>query len=243
MKIEVRSLFYVAIAGAVGGLTSWLLQWLAGIAPFQKPASEGIPALIIVGGVAAVFGVYLLANSDLKQLPHTLAFALLCGVFWQPIFDAAKLYVQHSTTQREASQQQIQTEALAAVVASGDPATVKSKIENTTNTTTELLAKLPTVQDADLKSKVVEQSNQAVELVSKAADKDPGATVANLQKIGETAVQNGQPEVASNVLLKLNTLKAQNPAMAAEADKASNKIVKSAEVRLGPLGNAIRSQK
>jgi hypothetical protein len=243
MKIETRSLMYVAIAGSVGGLTSWLLQWLAGLSPFQKPAFQGIPALIIVGGVAAVFGVYLLANSDLKQLPHTLAFALLCGVFWQPIFEAAKLYVQHSTTQRDASQQETDTKALAAVVASSDPATVKDKMENTTRTTTELLSKLPTEQDADLKRKVVEQSNQAVELVSKGADKAPDATVANLQKIGETAVQNGQPEVASNVLATLNTLKAQNPAIAPEADKASEKIVKSAEVRLGPLGSAIRSRK
>ena len=79
MKPEAKSLLYVAIAGAVGGFTSWLLQWLAGLAPFQKPASEGIPALIVVGGVAAVFGVYLLANSNIRELPHTLAFALLCG--------------------------------------------------------------------------------------------------------------------------------------------------------------------
>lgn len=91
MKPETRTLLFVAIAGAVGGFTSWLLQWLAGLAPFQKPASLGIPALIVVGGVAAIFGVYLIANSNIKELPHTLVFALLCGVFWQPIFDAALL--------------------------------------------------------------------------------------------------------------------------------------------------------
>src|SRR5579859_2406692 len=112
MKPEMRSLLFVAVAGAVGGFTSWLLQWLAGLAPFQKPASLGIPALIVVGGVAAVFGVYLIANSDIKELPHTLAFALLCGVFWQPIFDAAKLYIQHSVTERQGSQQQSMTQNL-----------------------------------------------------------------------------------------------------------------------------------
>ena len=241
MKPEAKSLLYVAIAGAVGGFTSWLLQWLAGLAPFQKPASQGIPALIVVGGVAAVFGVYLLANSNIRELPHTLAFALLCGVFWQPIFDAAKLYVQHSTTQRQASQQQSQTQDLAAAVAGGDEAAVKNKLDDTTNATTDVLSKLPTEQDADLKRKVVEQSNQAVEMVGKGADKAPEATVANLQKIGETAVQSGQPEVASNVLIKLNTLKAQNPAIGPAADKASDKIVKSAQVKLGPLGTAIKS--
>jgi hypothetical protein len=140
-------------------------------------------------------------------------------------------------------QQQTETAKLPDVIANADPATVKDKIESTTNTTTELLSKLPTVQDADLKSKVVEQSNQAVDVVSKAADKAPAATVANLQKIGETAVQNGQPEVASHVLMKLDTLKAQNPAIAPEADKASAGIVKSAEIRLGPLGSALKSQK
>ena len=243
MKPETRSLLYVAIAGAVGGLTSWLLQWLAGLAPFQRPAFEGIPALIVVGGVAAVFGVYLLANSDLKQMPHTLAFALLCGVFWQPIFEAARLYIQHSTTQYDAAQQQAGTAKLPAEIASADPATVKNKIESTTNATTELLSKLPNVQDPDLKRQVVEQSNQAVEVVSKAADKAPDATVANLQKIGETAAQNGQPDVANHVLMKLDAMKAQNPTIAPQADQAKAGIVKSEEKRLGPLGSAIKSQK
>jgi hypothetical protein len=243
MKPETRSLLYVAIAGAVGGLTSWLLQWLAGLAPFQRPAFEGILALIVVGGVAAVFGVYLLANSDLKQMNHTLAFALLCGVFWQPVFEAARLYIQHSTTQYDAAQQQTKTGDLASALPNADPATVKNKMENTTNTTTELLSKLPNVQDSDLRSKVVEQSNQAVEVVSKAADKAPDATVANLQKIGETAAQNGQPEVANHVLMKLDALKAQNPTIAPQADQARAGIVKSEEKRLGPLGSAIRSQK
>jgi membrane associated rhomboid family serine protease len=94
-----RPLLYVMIAGAVGGLTSWLLQWLAGLTPFQKPAIFGIPALVVVGAVAAVLGVYLIANSDTTELRHTLAFALVCGVFWQPVFDAAKLYVTHSVTE------------------------------------------------------------------------------------------------------------------------------------------------
>jgi len=243
MKPEMRSLLFVAVAGAVGGFTSWLLQWLAGLAPFQKPASLGIPALIVVGGVAAVFGVYLIANSDIKELPHTLAFALLCGVFWQPIFDAAKLYIQHSVTERQGSQQQSMTQNLATVVASGDQNAVKTKLDETANATTEVLSGLSTVQDSELKQKLVEQSNQAVDQVSKASDKAPDATVENLQRIGEAAVQSGQTEVAGHVLSKLNALKAQNPALAPNIEKANDRIVKGAELKLGTLGSAIRTQR
>jgi hypothetical protein len=243
MKPEMRSLLSVAVAGAVGGFTSWLLQWLAGLAPFQKPASLGIPALIVVGGVAAVFGVYLIANSDIKELPHTLAFALLCGVFWQPIFDASKLYIQHSVSVRQGSQQQNMTQNLAAVVASGNENAVKTKLDETTNATTEVLSSLSTVQDSELKQKLVEQSNQAVDQVSKASDKAPDATVENLQRIGEAAVQSGQPEVAGRVLSKLNAIKAQNPALAPNVEKANERIVKGAELKLGTLGTAIKSQR
>ncbi|HZR29733.1 MAG TPA: hypothetical protein VFA71_13220 [Terriglobales bacterium] len=243
MKPEIRSLLFVAIAGAVGGFTSWLLQWLAGLAPFQKPASLGIPALIIVGGVAAIFGVYLIANSDIKELPHTLAFALLCGVFWQPIFDAAKLYVQHSVTVRQGSEQQSMTQNLAAVVASGDQNTVKTKLDETANATTEVLSSLSTVQDRELKQKLVQQSNEAVDQVSKASDKAPDTTVESLQKIGEAAVQSGQPELAGRVLSKLNAIKIQNPALAPNIEKANERIVKGAELKLGTLGTAIRTQR
>ena len=243
MKPEMRSLLLVAVAGAVGGFTSWLLQWLAGLAPFQKPASLGIPALIVVGGVAAVFGVYLIANSNIKELPHTLAFALLCGVFWQPIFDASKLYIQHSVSVRQGSQQQNMTQNLAAVVASGNENAVKTKLDETTNATTEVLSSLSTVQDSELKQKLVEQSNQAVDQVSKASDKAPDATVENLQRIGEAAIQSGQPEVAGRVLSKLNAIKAQNPALAPNVEKANERIVKGAELKLGTLGTAIKSQR
>ena len=243
MKPEMRSLLLVAVAGAVGGFTSWLLQWLAGLAPFQKPASLGIPALIVVGGVAAVFGVYLIANSNIKELPHTLAFALLCGVFWQPIFDASKLYIQHSVSVRQGSQQQNMTQNLAAVVASGNENAVKTKLDETTNATTEVLSSLSTVQDRELKQKLVEQSNEAVDQVSKASDKAPDATVENLQRIGEAAVQSGQPEVAGRVLSKLNAIKAQNPALAPNVEKANERIVKGAELKLGTLGTAIKSQR
>ena len=79
-------------AGAFGGLTSWCLQTLAALKPFGLPARAAIPALIVVGAASALIGVYLIANSDTKETRHTLAFALVCGIFWQPVLKSAQLY-------------------------------------------------------------------------------------------------------------------------------------------------------
>jgi hypothetical protein len=230
-----RPLLYVMIAGAVGGLTSWLLQWRAGLTPFQKPAIFGIPALVVVGAVAAVLGVYLIANSDTTELRHTLAFALVCGIFWQPVFDAAKLYVTHSVTEHQASAQAQANDTLSASAKVQDPAGIKSKVADVAAITAQVLGRAPSVQDTDLKDKVVAQSNQSIEAIGKASDKAPQQAIQSLQAIGEAAVQSGQTDVARPALGQLSTIEAQNPSVAVEARATQQQIYGVGQMRLDKL--------
>ncbi len=244
MKAQLRPLLLVAVAGAIGGLTSWLLQWLAGLTPFQKPASLGIPALVIVGSVAAVFGVYMMANSNTKELPHTLAFALVCGVFWQPVFDATKLYAANSFTEHQASQQSDVVQALTKTVATDNGSGVQDKVNQATTVTTDVLTKLPSVHNEQLRQKIVSQTNQTVDVIGDASVKAPEASIANLEKIGQVAAQNGQTEVASHVLAKLNSIKGRDPALALQTNRATETIAASTELKMGKgLSTAIKARR
>ena len=232
---KLRPLLYVMVAGAVGGLTSWLLQWLAGLTPFQKPAIFGIPALIVVGAVAAVAGVYLIANSDTKELLHTLAFALVCGVFWQPVLDAAELYVSHSVTEHQASVQAQTNENLSSFSKAENPTAVKTKVSDAAAITTQLLDRAPAVQDPNLKKKVIGQSNQTIQAIGQASDKAPQQAIQSLQEIGEAAVRSGQSDVARSAILQLNDIEKKNPSLAPEAQQAQQKLYGVAQRRVDTL--------
>jgi hypothetical protein len=230
----------VMAAGAFGGLTSFVLQALAGITPFDKSPVVVIPALFIVGSVAALLGVYLLANSDTStgnEMVHTLIFALACGVFWQPTFEAARLFVTHSTTQKEANTQKESNQDLSKSLSENSPS-LGGQVAQTAEVTTNLVQKLPTVQDPELKAKVVEQSSEAADKIQEAGKKDPDKSIEGLQKIGVAAVQHGQPALAKHVLINLEHLSSQNPQFAAKAKMASSAIITTAQKPAQELSTA-----
>jgi hypothetical protein len=43
-----------------------------------------VPAVMLLGGLSAALGVYLVANSDTAARAHTLSFAVAWGIIWQP---------------------------------------------------------------------------------------------------------------------------------------------------------------
>ncbi|MBI1746791.1 MAG: hypothetical protein HYR55_09410 [Acidobacteria bacterium] len=207
-------------AGTLGGLTSWLIQALLGVRPFDKPAYFAIPALLVIGAVAAALGVFLIANSDTSEPRHTLAFALVCGMFWQPVIQTGEAFVAHTATQRQVALLQDSGDELSRALLS-DPAKVQQKVAATATITSELIQKLPTVHDPELRFKLMEQSTQVVNKIEDASKNSPQSSVDGLQKIGVAAAQSGQTDVAKNVLLKLNTISNRSPQVAAQAKEAS----------------------
>lgn len=84
----------VLLAGGAGGGLGWVQAALARVPPTALDSHVlGAGFLVLVGMAAGFIGVYLIANSDTKDLWRTLALSLVCGLFWQPVFEGAKSLV------------------------------------------------------------------------------------------------------------------------------------------------------
>jgi len=214
--------------GAIGGLASWCIQLLIGVAPYNKPAYLVLPLLVVVGGIAAALGVFLIANSDTKELKHTLAFAIACGVFWQPVIQSARSFVGQTSTASQTATLQSANDEVAKAATSGT-GNLPAKVAMASKLTTDLLSKVSATPDADVKAGVVAESTRTVDQISAAAPRAPEESLGALQAIGEAAVKSNQTEVAKRVLYKLDTISAQNPQLADKAKAASSSILTAAQ--------------
>lgn len=106
----------VAIAGAVGGAAAAIFLVLR-----KQPLSldETVPwalaltAYPLLGVVAAILGVYLVASTDTSQRMRCLAFAAACGLAWGPIFEASQAIVSKKQTAQLAAGLEQQARTLA----------------------------------------------------------------------------------------------------------------------------------
>src|SRR5947207_15766651 len=109
-KGQVSQALYVALAGAIGGLLFWMLGRYAGTATFAGWKWYGqIPALMFLGSMAGLFGVYLLTASSLNSM-RTYIFAIVCGVVWQPIINSAMQSVVNATATKHVAEVSSETE-------------------------------------------------------------------------------------------------------------------------------------
>jgi hypothetical protein len=239
MQPKLRTPALVALSGAVGGLASGALQVLNGLKPFNGSTVFVMFALPFVGALAAMIAVYLIANSDTEKLAHTLGFALVCGIFWQPVIASAKLYVDHVETQHQTSGLRDSNQALANGLKNPTPE-VRNEVTRSGDTAASLLEKLPNVQDAELRKEVIQESKAAVDNIQTAASATPDSSIKSLEKIGVAAAQNGQTEVAQHALVKLGEIRAENPQASSAATQASERIVNVAERAPSTLRNATR---
>lgn len=90
---------HVLGVGAVGGALSWVFAITIGVRPVLNQVWLAVPATMLLGAGAAYIGVYLLASSDTAQVHRCLAFALVCGVAWKPVWDAGTALVDQTTRQ------------------------------------------------------------------------------------------------------------------------------------------------
>jgi len=102
---QFRMIGVVAGAGAVGGLIAWVLQATTGgrLFPFAWYAS--VPAALLLGGAAAGIGVFVLANTDLRQVGRAVFVAVLCGIGFKPVFKAGSDFLNGTLSQAKAQSQ------------------------------------------------------------------------------------------------------------------------------------------
>lgn len=119
---EARPWHVVAVGGTGGGL-AWLFAELVGLPQVMPSWWVAVPGGIALGAGASFLGVYLLANARPSPALHCLAFALLCGFSWKPVFEAGSALFNRSLQTRavtmEAAELEERTRSVNARLASG----------------------------------------------------------------------------------------------------------------------------
>ena len=64
------------VAGAAGGFVSWIYSITVGV-PFALPGALAIITCCILGAAAALISVYMVANSEVSNIPRLIAFSVL----------------------------------------------------------------------------------------------------------------------------------------------------------------------
>lgn len=98
MDVDWKEVRNIAIAGACGGLLSWLY---AQVLPERSPQEWWkVFFFMALGAGAAPVGVYVLANADMRFPSRALALAMVCGFAWKPVLDAGAAVIKQHATER-----------------------------------------------------------------------------------------------------------------------------------------------
>jgi hypothetical protein len=229
---QVKMIVWIVGVGAAGGFIGWLLQEATGGHLLPWPAYAAIPAALLLGAGAAGIGVYVLANTDLQQVGRAVFFALLCGVFFKPVWQAGSDFIGGAFAQSKATSTagELNSSArdLHKAVTSAPEQQVQSAVQQTGQKTTDLIQQTADVKDAELKSKLEKKSAEAVETIAAAAPKAPDASVDSLERIGQVAKKTNQNAITVNVLSSLHQIETSStdPRVVAKAREAANQLRK-----------------
>jgi hypothetical protein len=230
---QFRMIAMVAGSGAVGGLVAWVLQAASGgrLLPFSW--YESVPAALLLGGVAAGIGVYVLANTDLKQVGRAVFFSVLCGMFFRPVFKAGGDFLSGVLTQASAQSQssdvQQSTQELNQAVTAQPSEQVQTAVQKTGEKTATLVQQSATVPDEALKADLQAKSAKAVDAIVAAAPKAPDSSVKSLYQIGLAAKKTDQMNLTLHVLESLQKIEtsSSDPALKKSAHEYASKIATS----------------
>lgn len=252
-KPDIERLLFVALAGAAGGTLFWLLAAWSGTATFGAWPWEGqLAALMFIGSIAALFGVYLLTSSNLNSM-RTYVFAIVCGLVWQPIINTARQSVTNAGVTRQTAAVNTQTEQLKSVTTSGSEQDVSAAVDSTAPQVTAAISQLGDVQDAGKKQEIVDNSKKAITALEGASAKAPESSIQAIQKVGIAAGQANQTAVGIQAVQSLRAIgvAAKQPAIAQksvdslkllEATSQDPAVKKAAEISLRDLQAARNSR-
>jgi hypothetical protein len=171
-----RDFVFVLTAGGVGGLFSSLYDI------FEKKGVESIcvylvtiPVGCILGALAALVGVYLIANTDRKALPRCVVFALMCGFVWQPVIQAGRSLITNQMTSKDAEASKLaESAATDAGKLQGTASEVlPEKIKESAATIRDAIKAGAKVDNPAVKKEVAAKTEEAVKDINKAALQAP----------------------------------------------------------------------
>lgn len=192
-------------AGGVGGLLFWVVATWTGT-PLPGVFGRGtVLALIFVGAIAALIGVYLLTASDLTAM-RTYVFAIVCGLAWQPMIDAGRRIATNATVTRQSADVGEKIEKLKTATRSGNQQQIDTAIKEALPAINQALKFGPEVTETSKKQEIANQSKEAIRALQAAAPAAPEASVNGLRDISLTASNSGEPNLAINAVQSLHAI-------------------------------------
>ncbi len=190
MKDEHKQAFWIVGFGAIGGILSCVYCAVVG-SPID-PWYLKVPASMLLGAGASFVGAYLLANPDLHEtrgLIRGLAFAMMCGFAWKPVYDAGSALVEQAVKNRNdqpiLSQAQASEEQVAELAKAG-PSELPARIAETKATALALIGDVQKAQDPETKRKVRRSAEKLIQsLANPAPADDPNVEEARLEALKE----------------------------------------------------------
>jgi hypothetical protein len=203
---QIKQALWVAFCGALGGGIFWLLGKWSGTATFGYLKWYGqILALGFLGGIAGLFGVYLLTASNLNAV-KTYVFAIICGVVWQPIINTAIKSYSNVGVTRQVAQVSNQTDQLNSTADHGTQEQIQSAVMATVPVVTQALKQFPDVQDADKKQAIVDSSDKALVALQAAAVKAPDSSIQAIKEVGIAASEGNHADVGIHAIQSLREI-------------------------------------
>jgi hypothetical protein len=195
-------LFKISVlAGAIGGVLSWLYPLIATQSPIPL---RFVPILgaVVFGSAAGLIGIFL-ANTDTTDIYRCFVYALVCGLFWKPVIDGSQSLIKEAEKARPTLQAQDlapdvtkAAEALKKV----DPAALPATLNTATNAGVKLAALVPQIQDSAVKAEAERALQQLVTAISDAGTRDPKGAVQSLTAIAERTAQGGTSQAGRNAM-------------------------------------------
>jgi hypothetical protein len=216
---------YVIASGAVGGILSWIYSITVGD-PFHEDSIVAIASAVPLGMGAGFVGVYVLANSDTRALARTLGIAMLCGMFWKPVYDAGREQVLTGLKKADLSEA---TETLNDQIARLDKASEDAlplEIAAVQRSAKELLDTSGSIRDRRLQTRVEAAVNESVIALNRISERAPEDSARALGEIGATGAVRGRPEIAEIAAESIATLSERSERTPDTAAAASNSLLK-----------------
>lgn len=207
--VEQRQVMIVGVCGFVGGIISYLYALTTVAGPLGQSVSWIVPILLYcLGGIAAALvGVFLLANTDRKDLIRLGATGLLFGIFWVQVLNQAGSSIAFRQASQAAQGANIQAEALTT-----DTGNSEEKVSALVKANDELFTKAESqISNPDVRNVVSESVVQSIGAIKTFSEKNPELAAKALTDIKELAETRNLPEVAAIVDLAKESIERPAP--------------------------------
>lgn len=238
MQIDWKQVSFVAGAGGVGGLLSWVYSEAV-----QTPMGLGWlspVASVCLGMGAAILGVYLVAKTDMTAALHGLVFAMACGFAWRPVLDGTKALVEAriSDQQKESIDKDTETALRSSDSLRSLRGTDQEKALGET-----VRASIDALRVDPRRTDVIEDRSQRLEDVIRgirsAEDLDVMSRIESLRKIGNAAAAAGDQSLtfmSMTAIAELSESSGTPPPVKKEAADAVQDIGERASQRMPAMG-------